>query len=120
MKAIYENKIKAQGELVEEFGREMMIFFGDNAPDTLKDYCHLIDIKKVNGQIKAGDYFEVDGSKVKILAVGEEAQSNLENLGHLTVNLSENLDDLLPGAIICENGKLNKLEIGSTIKILEA
>lgn len=119
MKTIYENKVKAQGDLVEEFGSEMIIFFGDNAPDTLKDYCHLIDIKKADGDIKAGDYFEVDGSKAKILAVGGEAQKNLENLGHLTVNLSGNVEGLLPGAIVCENIEINKVEIESVIKIVE-
>lgn len=119
MKTIYENKVKAQGDLVEEFGSEMIIFFGDNAPDTLRDYCHLIDIKKVDGEIKVGDYFEVDGSRAKVLAVGEEAQRNLENLGHLTVNLSGSVEDLLPGAIVCENVEINKVEIGSVIKIVE-
>ncbi|MSS78121.1 PTS sorbitol transporter subunit IIA [Anaerococcus sp. WCA-380-WT-2B] len=119
MKTIYENKVKAQGDLVEEFGSVMLIFFGDNAPDTLKDYCHLIDIKKVDGEIKVGDYFEVDGLKAKILAVGEEAQRNLENLGHLTVNLSANVEDLLPGAIVCESLDIIKVEIGSEIKIVE-
>lgn len=119
MKVIYENVVKAQGDSVEEFGSEMMIFFGDNAPDTLKDYCHLIDIKKANGEIKVGDFFEVDGSKVEIIAVGEEALKNLENLGHLTVNLSGNVDDLLPGAIICKNEALNKIKVGSLIRIVE-
>lgn len=120
MKVIYENKVKDQGDLVEEFGTEMLIFFGDNAPETLRDYCHLIDIKKVDGKIKEGDFFEVDQSRAKILAVGEEAQKNLESLGHLTVNLSGNVSDLLPGAIICENVEINKVKVGSEIKILEA
>lgn len=119
MKTIYENKVKDQGDLVEEFGSEMLIFFGDNAPDTLRDYCHLIDIKKADGDIKVGDFFEVDGSRAKILAVGDEAQRNLESLGHLTVNLSANTEDLLPGAIVCENVEIDKVKVGSVIKIVE-
>ena len=120
MKSIYENVVKDKGDLANEFGNELIIFFGDNAPDTLKDYCHTIDIKRVDGIIKVGDYFEIDGKKAKILTVGNEAQKNLERLGHLTVNLSNEVDDLLPGAIICENKKFDELKIGSIIKILEA
>ena len=30
----------------------MFVLFGDNVPDTLKDFCHFIDQKKVDGTIK--------------------------------------------------------------------
>lgn len=119
MKIIYENTVREHGELIGEFGDEMLIFFGDNAPDELRDYCYIIDIKETNGDIKKGYYFQVNEKKAKILAVGSEAQKNLVNLGHLTINLSGNVDDLLPGAIVCENTEIEPIKDGTIIKIVE-
>ena len=40
-KIIYENKVKALRDLADAFeDEEMIILFGDNAPDTLADYCY--------------------------------------------------------------------------------
>ena len=66
----------------------MFVLFGDNVPDTLKDFCHFIDQKKVDGTIKKGDKLVVDQKEYLITAVGDIAQSNLETLGHLTVVFS--------------------------------
>lgn len=115
---IYENEIIGKGNSVSEFGNEMFILFGDSAPDTLKDYCYTIEPKKVNGEIKEGDILELDGSKFEILAVGNVAQKNFEDLGHLTVNFSESgdADEVLPGAIVVK-GKNNGIDIGTVIRI---
>ena len=43
MAVIYDNKVKGLGACVAEF-EGMFILFGDNAPDTLKDYCYTIDV----------------------------------------------------------------------------
>ena len=43
MGVIYENEVKGIGDMVEAFKDEgMFILFGDNAPDTLKDFCYTI------------------------------------------------------------------------------
>ena len=45
MSLVYENKIIGAGDMVSAFqGEKMFILFGDNAPDTLKDFCYTIDI----------------------------------------------------------------------------
>ena len=98
----------------------MIIFFGENAPEELRDYCYSLELKEVNGNIKVGDFIDIDDVKAKILAVGNEAQSNLEGLGHLTVNLSGNVEDLLPGAVVTEIAELPDIKIGTEFKILEA
>ena len=104
MKIIYENKVTNIGNSADEFGNEMIIFFGDNAPEELRDYCYSLEIKDTDGDIKA---------------VGDEAQVNLESLAHLTVNLSGNIDDLLPGAIVTEKVDIPDLKIGTEFRILE-
>ena len=46
-KAIFQTEIIELGEQVDAFFEEgMFVLFGDNVPDTLKDFCHFIDQKK--------------------------------------------------------------------------
>lgn len=113
---IYENIIKGIGESVGSFGDEMFILFGENAPDTLKEYCYLIDVKDASGKIEKGQTLIIDGTRYEILKVGEVAQKNLTSLGHLTVDFSGN-DDVLPGTIMVEKKPSPTMEIGTRIKI---
>ncbi|MDO5027483.1 MAG: PTS glucitol/sorbitol transporter subunit IIA [Tissierellia bacterium] len=115
----YENVVKGYGSLVEEFGSEILIFFGEDAPETLKDYCYLINTKSLDKEITEGDYLEINGIKTKIIAVGDQANRNLDLLGHLTIHLSGRVDDILPGAIVCQEVDFDKIKIGSKLKIWE-
>lgn len=118
-KIIYENKIKASGEFAETFLDEgMIIFFGDNAPDTLADYCYSIDINEVKDTIKPGQILMIDGIAFKITAVGDVAQKNLVNLGHITVAFNGATEPALSGTIYVENKDIPKVKIGSEISIL--
>jgi PTS system glucitol/sorbitol-specific IIA component len=118
-KIIYENKVKASGVLAETFLDEgMIIFFGDNAPDTLADYCYSIDVKPVEETIKAGQIFIIDGVEFKITAVGDVAEKNLVNLGHITVAFNGSPEPTLSGTICVERKEIPKFKIGSEISIL--
>ena len=80
MAVIYNNKVKSKGALVDSFeGESMFILFGDNAPDTLKDFCYGIDVKNATEEIKPGQFVVIDGAKFKITALGDIAQRNLES-----------------------------------------
>ena len=119
MGVIYENKVKGIGDMVEAFKDEgMFILFGENAPDTLKDFCYTITVKNASDTIAAGQTLEIDGISYKILGVGEVMQKNLEALGHITVNVSGDVKAGLPGAMVVEKAEVPKLTIGSVIRIL--
>ena len=115
---IYQNKIKNMGESVEAFGGEMIILFGDAAPDTLKDFCYTVDVVDTNAPIEEGQILKIDENEYKILAVGEIAERNLTSLGHLTVNFSGDVSGLLPGAIVVEKKENPGLKIGTEIAII--
>ena len=113
-KAVFQTEIIELGEQVDAFFEEgMFVLFGENVPDTLKDFCHFIDQKKVDGTIKKGDKLVVDQKEYLITAVGDIAQSNLETLGHLTVVFSGAKEAGLPGSICVEAKPMPKLTIGS-------
>lgn len=117
---IYENVIKDIGVEAKVFdGEQMIILFGDDAPDTLKDFCYIINVKNVNKSIEKGQILVIDDSEFKITAVGSIAEKNLINLGHITISFTADEEALLPGTIYVECKNVPKLKIGSKIMILE-
>ena len=102
MKVIYENKVKALGECVNEFkDANMFVLFGDNAPDEITDYCYHVDVTPLNGKIAAGQTLVLDGVSYKI-----------------TVSFSGQTEVELQGTIYVE-GTMPDLYVGSTIQIVE-
>ena len=82
---MYQVTIKGKGAMVDAFREEgIFVTFGDNAPDTLKDFCYSIDVNPVDGEVTPGCKLVIDGKEFKIVKVGEVANENLKNLGHIT------------------------------------
>lgn len=120
MKLVYENQVKALGACVDEFkDGEIIILFGDNAPEELKDYCYSVSVNPINETIKAGQILKLDDQEYKILAVGEEAPVTLAGLGHCTVNFSGQDTVDLPGTIYVENKPMPEVKVGTVIQIVE-
>lgn len=118
MSVIYRNTIKNIGSEVAAFeGEEMFILFGDNAPDTLKDFCYTIDIQPVNETIEVGNTVVIDGKEYEITAVGNVAEQNLASLGHVTIVFDGSTEASLPGSIYVKGINVPKLTIGSEILI---
>lgn len=117
---IYETKVKALGDMVDQFEDEaMFITFGEGAPDTLKDFCYIVDVNPVKGEIAPGQKVVIDGTECKITAVGEIAGRNLENLGHVTFVFSGAAEAELSGSICLEEMPVPKLKVGTVIQIKE-
>lgn len=118
MSVIYKNIIKNIGAEVAAFeGEEMFILFGDNAPDTLKDFCYTIDIQPVSDSIEVGNILSIDGNEYKITALGNVAEQNLASLGHVTIVFDGATEASLPGSIYVAGSSVPKLSIGSEILI---
>mgnify|MGYP002801102392 FL=1 len=119
-KVIFQTEVIDLGEQVDAFFEEgMFVLFGENVPDTLKDFCYFIDTKDVDGTIKPGNRLVIDDNKFLITAVGDIAQPNLEALGHLTVVFSGAKEAGLPGSICVESKPMPKLQVGSKLSIVE-
>lgn len=119
MKVIYENKVKALGECVDEFkDANMFVLFGDNAPEEITDYCYHVDVTPLHGEIAVGQTLILDGVSYKITAVGAEAPVTLAGLGHCSVSFGGQTEVELQGTIYVE-GTMPELYVGSTIQIVE-
>lgn len=120
MANLYEDKIINIGPMAEEFKSEkMIILFGSEAPAELKDFCYIIDVKPVNGEIHPGQFVYVDGERFEITAVGSAVTQNLGNLGHITIRFDGSTEAELPGTLYLEDKPLPLLAAGTEIKISE-
>ena len=120
MKVIYENEIKALGESVSDFvGGNMFIIFGENAPEELREYCYLVSVNPVCGDIEPGQILKIDDNEYKITAVGAEAPRTLARLGHMTVNMSGRSNSILPGTLYTEHAEVPEMGVGTKIVIYE-
>lgn len=115
---VYETKIVSIGSDAEMFkGEEMMILFGDDAPDDLADYSYIIDINPIDGNIESGMVVSLDEQSYEITAVGDVVEKNLGNLGHITLKFDGSQEPTLPGTLHLESKELPDVEVGTTITI---
>ena len=120
MSKLYENKIINKGPMAEEFkGENMMILFGSKAPAELKDFCYIIDVVPVQGDIKPGHGLYVDGERFEITAVGDAVKQNLGNLGHITIRFDGSTTAELPGTLYIENKPMPAFGVGTELVISE-
>ncbi|AIF53040.1 PTS glucitol/sorbitol transporter subunit IIA [Pelosinus sp. UFO1] len=117
MKIIYNTTVTTIGGFVSAFYEEkLIIIFKDNAPEELADYCVLHSGNEVSDTVKQGDVLIVAGLEYKVVYVGDEVQTNLENLGHITLRFDGNTEGL-GGSLYLEDKELPAIKIGDVISI---
>lgn len=104
-------------EASEMINAGFFILFGEKVPAELKDYCYIIKLQPVTGEIVPGKKLILDGQEILITAVGNEVTDNLENLGHVTVKFDGSTIAELPGTIYAEEINGFHLKIGDNIYI---
>lgn len=95
----------------------MIITFADNAPESLADFIYRVDQNPVTGDVIVGQQFQIGDDVRTITAVGDVAQKNLNDLGHVTLIFDGADEPRLPGAIHVSEGELPALESGTTVTI---
>jgi glucitol/sorbitol PTS system EIIA component len=119
MKTIYENKVKSIGSLADSFLEEkMLILFGTEAPQDLKDFCYNIDVVNADGEIQKGQNLYINDIKFEITSVGNLVQRNLTTLGHITLRFDGSATPELPGTLYLENKEIPSIELGMELKIV--
>ncbi|WP_438497080.1 PTS glucitol/sorbitol transporter subunit IIA [Paenibacillus sp. IHBB 3054] len=120
MQTIYKTRITKFGSAAFDFMEDkVFVLFGNNAPEDVAEYCLLIELSKVNGEIQKGDLFRLGGKSYTITSVGNKVALNLQQLGHITLQFDGKEDEGLPGTLYLENTAFHKPEIGSEIEIIK-
>ena len=117
MKLIYQTKVTNLGVMAADFFvQKMIIMFQDNAPEELADYCILHSGNQVADIIQENDVLVIADTEYTILHVGEDVQTNLQNLGHITLRFDGSTGGL-SGSLYLEDNVFPNIRIGDKIEI---
>jgi len=117
----YFAKISQIGPLVDEFiSGGVLVFFGQNAPEELREFAILHDGETLNEDIVVGDQFCIANECFTILAIGEVANQNLKALGHFVIKFNGEHKPEMPGDICAEVRPLPPIRVGDTFAFKSA
>ena len=115
----YQAQITQIGPLVDEFvSAGVLVLFGESAPEELKEFSIIHDGKQLVQNVEPGDWFCIEDEKFHILAVGEVANTNLGNLGHLILKFNGMETPEMPGDVCVEARPLPSIQTGMRFSIL--
>lgn len=119
---IFEASVTAIGAEAQEMiaAANLLILFGDGAPADLADFCFTIDNKRLTGSIHTGGQVVVDGQPYPITAVGQVVETNLKNLGHITIAFDGSTEGSLPGTLHIDAPHQVHIKEGTVIQIFTA
>jgi len=113
MTSIYKSTVTEIGEMVPAFVAEgMLVFFGEGAPDELRDFCIMHEVIHKQDLMMVGDFVAIHDQEFEILAIGEVANENLMNLGHLNLKANGNTQADLPGDVCIAEVALPEISVG--------
>ena len=116
----FEANVTAIGPFVSEFlDHNIIVLFGESAPEELAEFAIIHDGTRLAAPLAAGDRVCIDDDCFSILAVGEVANQNLENLGHLVLKFNGEQEVEMPGDVCVESRKLPPIKTGTKIRVMD-
>lgn len=115
----YSTTVTEVGSLVPDFASKgILIFFGAGAPEELHEFSVLHGPEITTGGLRVGDLVVLDGVEFPVLAVGDVANDNLVNLGHIDLKFNGEPQPPLPGDVCLPSTAPPMLAPGSTFRIV--
>ena len=114
----YATTVTAVGEQVAEFITQgLLIWFAEGAPEELHFFTVLHRPTVTTGGVRPGDLVRIDDKAFRVTAVGEVADENMVNLGHMDLKANGATEAPLPGDICLEELPLPEPRPGTTLVI---
>jgi glucitol/sorbitol PTS system EIIA component len=114
----YAAMVTAVGEQVPEFiGQGLLIWFAEGAPEELHFFTVLHRPTVTTGGVRPGDLVRIDDKAFRVTAVGEVANDNMVNLGHIDMKANGASEAPLPGDLCLEELPLPEPRPGTTLVI---
>lgn len=100
------------------FEEGVIILFGEPVPPALADVAlvHSGSASAIR-DIAAGDTITIGGTQYTVDSLGEIANSNLAELGHIVLYVNQPDQDVLPGAVMVTGPNGITPAVGDTISI---
>ena len=116
--SVFQTKVQAIGSEAALFKEDkMLILFGDNAPEGLKDYAYQIIMNQAKEPITSEMVLSIGNTKFAITAVGNLVTKNLNQLGHITMSFTGDSSANLPGTLYLEAKEIPEITEGTDIAI---
>jgi PTS system glucitol/sorbitol-specific IIA component len=114
----YATTVTAVGEQVAEFvDNGLLIWFAEGAPEELHFFTVLHRPTVTTGGVRPGDLVLIDDKEFRVTAVGDVANENMVNLGHMDLKANGAAEAPLPGDICLEELPLPEPKPGTTLVI---
>lgn len=115
---VLETTVEKVGNIANELiSNNMIVTFKRPVPKELENLCVILSNLNICDDIKGNDILCLCGTDYKIEYVGDEANKNLKELGHITLRFNNSDKDLLPGSIYLTNDCKTKIENNMKIEI---
>ncbi len=117
----YEMRVVEIGPLVPEFVEaKILVFFKVGAPPELAEFSILHEPSDFFTDVETGDHILIGEDDYRVTAVGEVANKNIRDLGHLIMKANGRNEPELPGDVCVEAKELPPINVGTVITILAA
>ncbi|MFP4510061.1 MAG: PTS glucitol/sorbitol transporter subunit IIA [Spirochaetota bacterium] len=114
----YRAEVLSLGEFAGEFiAEKIMVFFGHNAPDELKEHSIVHSHGELAAPVAAGDRVIIDTHPYTVLAIGPVANENLKNLGHFVLKFNGLTEPEMDGDICVDAVELPPIGPGTVVTI---
>lgn len=115
----YESEVVEVGGEVPSFVEAgVLVWFHADAPEELRWFSVLHRPTTTTGGVAPGDVVWIDDHALRVTAVGEVANQNLVQLGHLDLKANGALQAPLPGDVCVERGPLPPVRVGTRLRIV--
>lgn len=119
MTVVYETEVTAVGPMAVEFAAEgILVFFGSDAPEELHEFAIIHEHSPNTRDVVPGDVIEIGGETFEVTGVGDVANENLRNLGHVVVKFNGLAETELPGEMSVAPGEIPDIQPGTLFRIL--
>lgn len=115
---LYDTEVTAVGEQAGTFFAEgIVVLFGEEAPEELAEYAVLHRPTVRDGGLRPGAVITIGAERLEVLAVGDVANDNLVNLGHLVLKRNGEHTAALPGDVCCNRGPIPAIRPGDRLRV---
>lgn len=100
MTVIYQTTITRIGQsAADALSDQMLITFREGAPADIEEFCFIHCHGELNGELKAGSQLQLGEARYAVTAVGDVAEQNLRELGHITLRFDGQPQAEYPGTV---------------------
>ncbi len=97
----------------------ILVFFKLGAPPELAEVSIIHEPSELRADVRVGDYVVIGGQRYRVTAVGELANENIRELGHMVIRFDGQTTAQLPGYICVEDKPIYPIKEDMLIRVLE-